>query len=62
MDHLDKLDYAFLGYSLAGFLLCVSAICRQKLHRQIEAQSSQLDRSDPTLSAAQIRGADHGRK
>jgi hypothetical protein len=42
MDHLDKLDYAFLAYSVAGFLLCVIAMWRQKPYRQIEAQSFQL--------------------
>jgi hypothetical protein len=62
MDHLDKLDYAFLGYSVAGFLFCVIAMWRQKPYRQIEAQSSQPKRSDPTLHAAQIKGANHGRK
>jgi hypothetical protein len=30
MDHLDKLDYAFLGCSVAGFLLCIIAMWRQK--------------------------------
>ena len=39
MDHLDKLDYAFLGYAAAGFVLCVIAMWRQKPYRQIEAQS-----------------------
>jgi hypothetical protein len=61
MDHLDKLDYVFLGYSVAGFLLCVIAMWRQKPYRQVEAQSFQL-RGDPTLHAAQIKGASHGRK
>jgi hypothetical protein len=60
MDHLDKLDYAFLG--LAGFLLCVVAMWRQKPHRQIEAQLLQLKTSDPTLHAAQTKGSSHGRR
>jgi hypothetical protein len=62
MDHLDKLDYAFLGYAAAGFVLCVIAMWRQKPYRQIEAQSFRLKRSDPTFHAARIKGASHGRK
>jgi len=29
MDQLDKLDYAFLGFCVAGFLLCVIAMYRE---------------------------------
>jgi hypothetical protein len=28
MDHLDRLDYAFLGFCMAAFLLCVIAMYR----------------------------------
>jgi hypothetical protein len=62
MAHLDKLDCAFLGFSVAGFLLCVVAMWRQKPHRQIEAQLLQLKTSDPTLHAAQTKGSSHGRR
>jgi hypothetical protein len=62
MDNLDKFDYAFLGYSAAAFLVCVIAMWRQKPYRQIEAQSCQLKRSDPTLHAEQIKGGGHDRK
>jgi hypothetical protein len=62
MAHLDKLDCAFLGFSVAGFLLCVVAMWRQKPHRQIEAQLLQLKPSDPTLHAAQTKGSSHGRR
>ena len=54
MDHLDKLDYAFLGFSVAGFLLCVVAMWRQKPHRQIEARL--LQRKNKRSAAP--RGAD----
>jgi hypothetical protein len=62
MDHLDKLDYAFLGCSVAGFLFCVIAMWRQKSYRQIDAQLVQLKIADPTLRAEQIKGSSHGRK
>jgi hypothetical protein len=55
MDHLDKLDYAFLGFCVAGFLFCVIAIWRQKPYRQIEAHLLQLKTSDPTLHAEQTK-------
>ena len=42
MDHLDKLDYAFLGFSVAGFLLCVVAMRRQKPRQQIDAHLPNL--------------------
>jgi len=34
MDHLDRLDYAFLSFSVVGFLFCVIAISRQMPYRQ----------------------------
>jgi hypothetical protein len=60
MDHLDKLDYAFLGFSVAGFLLCVVAMWRQKPHRRIEARLLQRKTSDPPLHAAQTKGSSRG--
>jgi hypothetical protein len=48
MDHLDKLDYAFLSFCVAAFLFSVIAIWLQKPLPQIEAQ--------------QIKGSGHERK
>ena len=45
MDHLDKLDYAFLAFSVAGFLLCVVAMWRQKPRQQIDTHLLQLKTS-----------------
>jgi len=62
MDHLDKLDYAFLGFSVAGFLLCVVAMWRQKPRQQIDTHLLQLKTSDPTLHAVQAKGSSYGRR
>ena len=59
MDHLDKLDYAFLGFCVAGFLLCVVAMYRSTLsnaHRIRTTQKLSNSKATPaTFPAAVLR-------
>ena len=42
MDHLDKLDYAFLGFCVTGFLLCVIAIYRSRQSNAYRIRTTQM--------------------
>jgi hypothetical protein len=59
MDHLDKLDYAFLGSSLAGFVFCVIAIWRPRAYRQIEAHFQRYKTGEPYAPRRADKGGSH---
>jgi hypothetical protein len=60
MDHLDKLDYAFLGSCVVGFLFCAIAIWRPRPYRQIEAHFQRPRTSELYARGRADKGGHHG--